>query len=185
MQFPSNARLSGASVYDMFEHAIMVVLTLVIVLLVGFATWHLVVDVVGLLLSDQLNPANPAVFQSVFGMFFTVVIGLEFKRSLLVVSGRQESVVRVRSIILIGMLATVRKFIVLDLSSVDAPELFAVAAAMLALGIVYWLVRDQDRRVILSKPTAGPHEPKPGLPHPGLPGTGLTEATPSISGGHV
>ena len=53
---------------------------------------------------------------------------------------------RARSIILIGMLATVRKFIVLDLARVDALELFAIAAAILALGVVYWLVRDQDRR---------------------------------------
>jgi len=87
-------------------------------------------------------------------MFFTVVIGLEFKRSLLVVSGNRDSVVRVRSIILIGMLATVRKFIVLDLASVDAPELLAVAGAILALGIVYWLVRDQDRKTAAVKPPA-------------------------------
>jgi uncharacterized membrane protein (DUF373 family) len=145
--FAWNRLTAAASPYEMFERIIMVVLTAVIVVLVGVATWHLVVGVVRLLLADQLNPTSPAVFQSIFGMFFTVVIGLEFKRSLLVVSGGHDSVVRVRSIILIGMLATVRKFIVLDLSSVDAPELFAVSAAILALGIVYWLVRDQDRKV--------------------------------------
>lgn len=145
MRLPWSAFAAGTSAYEKFEHAIMLVLTLVVVVLVTVATWNLIVGVVLLLLADQLNPADPTVFQGVFGMFFTVVIGLEFKRSLLIISDGQDSIVRVRSIVLIGMLATIRKFIVLDLKSVDALELFAVAAAVLALGIVYWLVRDQDR----------------------------------------
>ncbi len=136
---------TGDAAYETFERAIMLVLTLAIVLLVLLATFHLVIGVAGLVLTDSINPADPAVFQSVFAMFFTVVIGLEFKHSL-VASSSHESVVRARSIILIGMLATVRKFIVLDLARVDALELFAIAAAILALGVVYWLVRDQDRR---------------------------------------
>jgi uncharacterized membrane protein (DUF373 family) len=43
-------------------------------------------------------------------------------------------------------LAVVRKLIILDLKETDALQLFALAAAILALGGVYWLVRDQDRR---------------------------------------
>ena len=39
-----------------------------------------------------------------------------------------------------------RKLLILDLASTDAAQLFALAAAILALGGVYWLVRDQDRR---------------------------------------
>lgn len=151
MRLPWDPFAAGASAYEKFEHAVMLVLTLVIVLLVTFATWHLVIGVVLLIVTNQLDPGKPAVFQGVFGMFFTVVIGLEFKRFLLIISGGQDSVVRVRSIILIGMLATVRKFIVLDLASVSAPELFSVAAAILALGIVYWLVRDQDRKALTAK----------------------------------
>ncbi len=157
MRLSWKALAAGTSAYERFERAIMLVLTLVLVLLVAFATWRLVVGVAVLILTNQLDPGNPAVFQGVFGMLFTVVIGLEFKRSLLIVSSGQDSVVRVRSIILIGMLATVRKFIVLDLASVDAPELLAVAAAILALGIVYWLVRDQDRKVVTPKTPSGPH----------------------------
>jgi len=128
---------AGKSAFDLFESVIMTVLTVVIVVIVGFATWHLMIGVVLLIWRDQLNPGDPAVFQGVFGMFFTVIIGLEFKRSLPVLSGNRDSEVRLRSIILIGMLATVRKFIVLDLASVDAPELLAVAGAILALGLVY------------------------------------------------
>ncbi|MDF2781391.1 MAG: putative rane protein of unknown function, partial [Geminicoccaceae bacterium] len=56
------------------------------------------------------------------------------------------TVVQVRTVILIAMLAVVRKLIILDLAATDAQHLFALAAAILALGAVYWLVRDQDRR---------------------------------------
>ena len=139
--------VNSNSAYEQFEHAIMLLLTAAIVVLVALAALHLLVAVAELVWSDRMNPANPAVFQGVFGMFFTVVIGLEFKHSLVVTSS-QESVVRARSIILIGMLATVRKFIVIDLGAVHAVELLAIAGAILALGVVYWLVRDQDRRIL-------------------------------------
>jgi len=45
------------------------------------------------------------------------------------------------------MLAIVRKLIILDIGPANTGELFGLAAAILALGAVYWLVRDQDRRV--------------------------------------
>ena len=78
---------------------------------------------------------------------FTVIIALEFKRSLLVVAHRQESIVQVRTVILIALLAIVRKLMILDLASTESSQLFALAAAILALGAVYWLVRDQDRSI--------------------------------------
>ena len=43
-------------------------------------------------------------------------------------------------------LAMVRKLIILDLATTDPLHLFALSAAMAALGGVYWTVRDQDRR---------------------------------------
>ena len=93
-----------------------------------------------------------SVFQAIFGAIFTVIIALEFKRSLLVVAERKESIVQVRTVILIALLAIVRKLIILDLASTDALQLFALAAAILALGAVYWLVRDQDRSIERDQP---------------------------------
>jgi uncharacterized membrane protein (DUF373 family) len=79
-------------------------------------------------------------------MIFTVIIALEFKRSLLVTAERRKSIVQVRTVILLAMLAIVRKLIILDLTQTDALQLLALAAAILALGAVHWLVREQDRR---------------------------------------
>jgi uncharacterized membrane protein (DUF373 family) len=140
------SRLLSLTLYERFEHTIVFILTLLIVAIVAVATWHLAEAVGAMLFTDAVHPANQAVFQTVFGMIFTVIIALEFKHSLLIVLARQESVVRVRSIILIAMLAIARKFIILDLGEAAATEVFALSAAILALGVVYWLVRDQERR---------------------------------------
>ncbi len=51
-----------------------------------------------------------------------------------------------RTVVLIALLALVRKFIILDATKVEAMTLIGLAAAVLALGAVYWLVRDQDRQ---------------------------------------
>ena len=148
-------RRFGHSPYEAFEHAIMLVLTALIVVIVAVATWHLVLEVVGLLFANQFSPANAEVFRDLFAMFFTVLIALEFKRSFLLVSVREESVVRVRSIILIGMLATVRRFIVLDIHQSDVFATMAVSAAMLSLGVVYWLVRDQEMKILRHRREGG------------------------------
>jgi uncharacterized membrane protein (DUF373 family) len=79
-------------------------------------------------------------------MIFTVIIALEFRQTLLVISERRRSIVHVRAVVLIAMLAVVRKLIIFDLAGGEAVELFALAAAILALGGVYWLVRDQETR---------------------------------------
>ena len=52
------------------------------------------------------------------------------------------------------MLATVRRFIVADVSSVDVSGMLALAGAILSLGIVYWLVANNG---------VGDHSVKPPL----------------------
>jgi uncharacterized membrane protein (DUF373 family) len=135
------------TLYGRFEHLIILILTALIAVVIALATWNLALWVLfDMLFSSSLNPLSAETFQVVFGMVFTVIIALEFKRSLLVVAERNDSVVQVRTVILIALLAIVRKLIILDLGKTDAQQLFALAAAILALGGVYWLVRYQDAR---------------------------------------
>lgn len=83
-------------------------------------------------------------FQLVFGMIMTLLIALEFKHSIIKVALRNESVVQVKTVILIALLALARKFVILDVYSNPA-QIAALALALLALGIVYWLMRERDR----------------------------------------
>ena len=139
-------RWEPLSLYERFEHAVVLVLTLVIAIIIAFAVWNLVLKIVEAMMASGFDPTDYAVFQALFGMIFTVIIALEFKRSLLVMADRRHSVVQVRTVILIALLAIVRKLLILDLAVTDSAQLFALATAIVALGCVYWLVRDQDRQ---------------------------------------
>jgi len=143
----ARARWKLLTLYQKFEHAVILVLTLLISIVVALAVWNLALKILlSIVASRGFDPSDYAVFQALFGMIFTVIIALEFKRSLLVVAERRQSIVQVRTVILLALLAIVRKLIILDLATTEAMHLFALAAAILALGVVYWLIRDQDRR---------------------------------------
>jgi uncharacterized membrane protein (DUF373 family) len=64
-----------------------------------------------------------------------------------VVADRHDSVIQIRSVVVIALLAICRKVIILDLTETDALHTLAFAAAILALGMVYWLMLDRDQRL--------------------------------------
>jgi uncharacterized membrane protein (DUF373 family) len=142
----ARAQFKALTFYNKFEHISILILTALIAIVIVLAMWNLALKILlSLIFSDRFDPTDYRVFQTVFGMILTVIIALEFKRSLLIIAERTESVVQVRTVVLIALLAVVRKVLILDVAT-DAMQLFALSAAILALGAVYWLVRDQDRR---------------------------------------
>lgn len=137
-------RWAASSFYKKFERVVVYVLTALIAIVVALSTWRLALTVLDLARSDMVDPSNYEVFQAVFGAVFTVLIALEFKNSLLVTLHTNESVVQVRSVVLIALLALVRKFIIIDVHTVSPSMIAAIAIATLSLGVVYRLVRDWD-----------------------------------------
>jgi uncharacterized membrane protein (DUF373 family) len=138
------------SIYQRFEDAVLLILTGLIAVVIVVAVWNLTLKILfSLILAEAFDPTDHVVFQTVFGMILTVIIALEFKRSLLIATERRRSIVQVRTVILLAMLAIVRKLIILDLTETDALQLIGLAAAILALGTVHWLVREGDRRDIV------------------------------------
>src|SRR4030088_393745 len=133
------------SLYQRFEHVVVTILTALIAIIVVVAVWNLSVKILfGLVLSGSLDPSDYSTFQAVFGMIFTVIIALEFKKSLLVVADRKDSVVQIQAVVVIALLAICRKVLILDPTDTDAWHIVSLAAAILALGIVYWLIRNRD-----------------------------------------
>jgi uncharacterized membrane protein (DUF373 family) len=136
------------SIYEKFEQAVVSVLTLVIAAIVSIATWHLILQTIRLVASGSrlVSPADPQVFQAIFGMVLTVLIALEFKHSLLVVRHHRRDIIQVRSVVLIALLTLVRRFIILDLYQTTPSVIAALAGAALALGVVFWLVGNRDQQ---------------------------------------
>lgn len=133
--------------YQKFEDAVVFVLTTLMAAVILLALYNVVLKVATEIIpSGRFDLTDHAVFQTVFGMFFTVIIALEFKKSLLVLAERRDSIVQARTVVLIALLAALRKLIILEPATTDAVYLFGLAAVILALGAVFWLVRDQDKR---------------------------------------
>ena len=134
------------SIYERFEQTVVSLLTLVIAVIVALAAWQLVLYTLKLIGSHVVNPADPQVFQGIFGMVLTVLIALEFKHTLLVVKHHRRAIVQVRAVVLIALLALVRRFIILDLYQTSPNVIAALAGAALALGVVFWLVGSHDQQ---------------------------------------
>ncbi len=82
---------------------------------------------------------------SVFGMIMTLLIAMELKHSIVRVALRRDSIIQVKSVILIGLIALARKFVILD-PEASPGKIAALAGATLALGATYWLLRERDDR---------------------------------------
>ena len=132
--------------YERFEQIIALVLSGVIAAIVVISLLQLIRTVLRLLLTDAFNPLDHEVFQSVFGMIMTLLIAMEFKHSIVKVAMRQDSIIQVKTVVLIALISLSRKFVILD-PSIGPAKIAALAGATLALGTVYWLLRERDDRL--------------------------------------
>ncbi|MBI2779883.1 MAG: phosphate-starvation-inducible PsiE family protein [Gammaproteobacteria bacterium] len=134
--------------YQRFESVVALFLTLLITLVVVVAVFRLFAGVINDLVLGAMNPLDHKVFQNVFGEIMTVLIALEFNHTLQYAVTRQQSIIQTKVILLIALLAIARKFIILDLKETTAESMFGLAAITLAIGIVYWLLRERDDRLL-------------------------------------
>lgn len=139
------------SLYERFEQVVAIVLSAIIAVVILIALFQLIASVLPLLLSGSLNLFDHSVFQGLFGMIMTLLIALEFKHSIIRVVVRNESIVQVKTVVLIALLALSRKFVILDTKLTDATTIAALAGSTLVLGIVYWLLRQHDDQLAQAK----------------------------------
>lgn len=141
-------RWSLMTLYDRFEQVVAIILSLVIavVIALALALVQLLLRVTPLVLAGAIDPLDHEVFQTLFGMVMTLLIALEFKHSIIRVALRRSSIVQVKTVVLIALIALSRKFVILDTAVTGAATIAALAGATLVLGIVYWLLRDRDER---------------------------------------
>ena len=135
------------TLYQRFESAVAIFLSVVIAIIVVVALYRLSSTVIVNLVVGVLDPLDPQVFQAIFGDILTLLIALEFNHSLQLVVSREQSLIQTKVVLLIALVALARKFIVMDIKEATAGLLFGLAAMALALGIVYWLMRERDDRL--------------------------------------
>ena len=128
--------------YEKYEDIVSIGLTGLIAVIVLIAFIRLTVDVYQMLVIGMLDPLDHNVFKHIFGMIMTLLIAMEFKHSIIKVIERKDHVVQVKTVLLIALLALARKFIILDIKTMNPGNLAALALSVFALGIVYRLVRE-------------------------------------------
>ena len=131
--------------YERFEQVIALVLSAVIAVIIVVSLLQLMSIVFTLLILDAFNPLDHKVFQTVFAMIMTLLIAMEFKHSIVRVALRRDSIIQVKAVILIDLIALARKFVILD-PEASPGKIAALAGATLALGVTYWLLRERDDR---------------------------------------
>ncbi len=130
--------------YERYENIVSIGLTGLIAVIVLIAFVRLTVDVYQMLVIGMLDPLDHKIFKHIFGMIMTLLIAMEFKHSIVKVIERKDHVVQVKTVLLIALLALSRKFIILDIKIMNPGNLAALALSVLALGVVYWLIREDD-----------------------------------------
>ncbi len=73
-----------------------------------------------------------------FGSFMAVLIAIEIFVNITIYL--REDIIHVKIVVATALMAIARKVIILDLSKVEAPYLWGIAAIVFALAIAYWLI---------------------------------------------
>jgi uncharacterized membrane protein (DUF373 family) len=135
-------RIAG---YERFEQ---IALVCVMVLLGVLTTFAIVYSAVKIVADVMLGETflDKAALQDTFGLILTIVILVEFNHSIFVALTHHTGAIQARIVVLIVVLVIARKLMLLDVSALDAPTLLGFGGIMVALGGLYWLITDADRR---------------------------------------
>jgi uncharacterized membrane protein (DUF373 family) len=139
------------TVYERFEQIVTIVLSFIIALVVLIALFQLFHRILPLLLGGAIDLLDHEAFQNLFGAIMTLLIAMEFRHSIIRLALRHESIIQVRTVVLIALLALSRKLVILDITATGAATIAALASATLALGIVYWLLREREDRMTVRR----------------------------------
>jgi hypothetical protein len=131
--------------YGQFERAalacVMALLGVLVADVIVFAAIKIVAD---LALGEAF--LDKAALQDTFGLILAIVILLEFNHSIYVALIHRTGAIQTRIVVLILVLVIARKLMLQDFASLDLPTLAGFGGLLLALGALYWLISDGDRR---------------------------------------
>ncbi len=129
--------------YERFEQIAAIFLSVLVSIIVLFACMQVAGDVYNLVIWN-VELAAPDTFRNLFAGVLTVLIALEFNHSIVQVIERKQSIVQVRIVVQIAILALVRKFILLDLAKTEAMVLIGLGAVVFSLAALHWVVKIAD-----------------------------------------
>ncbi len=139
--------------YHTIERGIAIGLTCGMVIVVLLATISFLQAILAASTAFNADIQYPT-FQVLFDRILAAIIALELAHSVQQMAAGKRSIIQVRTVIIIGVLAVVRKLILLEIDSTSGAYLAGLAAVILALGTVYFLIQWVEDRGTLPQPKA-------------------------------
>ena len=131
--------------YERFEQIAAIFLSVLVSIIIFFACIQIAIEVYELIIQKD-DLMAPDTFRNLFAGILTVLIALEFNHSIVQVVERKQSIVQVRIVVQIAILAIVRKFILLDLPKTEAMVLIGLGVIVFSLAALHWAVRSVESR---------------------------------------
>jgi uncharacterized membrane protein (DUF373 family) len=139
----------GRVSYGQFERIALGSVLLMLAVITVYAIVFVAIKLVGdLALGESF--LDKAALQDTFGLILTIVILLEFNHSVYVALTERSGAI------------IARKLMLRDFEAIDAQALLGYGGLLLALGGLYWLISDGDRRRAVAAAREAPDAARPG-----------------------
>ncbi len=119
------------------------ILSAFMILVIAVAIWHLGLDLFQSLFAKTEDSFTRTLF-SIFGLFLNVLIALEILEN--ITAYLKKHVIQLELVIVTSLIAVARKIIILDLEKTTELGIIALASAILALSISYWVIRNVNSK---------------------------------------
>ncbi len=120
------------------ENLVAKVLSIVLLVLILVALVDLVFVISTNIIAEPLGFINKTLIE-LFGLFLNILIALELLEN--ITAYLKKHIFQVELVIATSLIAVARKIIIFDLQKYSGTDLIALALAILALSISYWLIR--------------------------------------------
>ncbi|MEM7595265.1 MAG: phosphate-starvation-inducible PsiE family protein [Cyanobacteria bacterium P01_A01_bin.83] len=127
----------------LIENLVAKVLSITLLVLILVALADLVFVIGNNILAEPFGSINKTLIE-LFGLFLNILIALELLENITVYL--KKHIFQVELVISTSLVAVARKIIIFDLQKYSGNELIALAAAIFALSISYWLIRRLPER---------------------------------------
>lgn len=122
----------------LIEKLVAKVLSIVLLILILVALVDLIFVIGSNILAEPFGSINKTLIE-LFGLFLNILIALELLENITVYL--KKHIFQVELVISTSLVAVARKIIIFDLQKYSGNDLIALAVAILALSISYWLIQ--------------------------------------------
>jgi uncharacterized membrane protein (DUF373 family) len=124
---------------DRVESLVAKLLSLAMVVVLIFTVFDLCIFLFVALYMPSESRSEKVFIIEIFGLFLNILIALELLEN--ITAYLRKHVVQVELVFITALIAAARKIIILDFEKVSGDQLLGLSAAIFALAISYWLMR--------------------------------------------